>query len=420
MADVGRFDPASNPNAAASVSRSAPPRLADVQAGLVPALAAGLTLSAPPAGVSASASNGPTTVVAAGPPPVTRTGRAGAESLDVRGADGSSASRLRSFTAAMTAGASPPPTAGPSNQLADPVLQPGELVLLDLPDVRRDDRATRPTLAAVQGSARVVVLHAGGGVTSDTLLADGQTVSPPVGTARIAVTPALAAGGTPSLAGWHAGQQLPYVGLGALLCSGAVLRVAGRGTRRASRRVRSGHVLAADLVGGLAAVTTTFAGPVAAVAVVVEGGPPEAADLGLSGATLAPGSDGTAAAPTVVASGARGAVVAGVIPAGSGPVEVTVSSSADRRIVAVVGLTALSAASGGPADPAAAVVSLAAGLAGAGVEALTGTPLAAGAAPVLIQWKEPRCLDAHRPARSGCTRASNRIPRPVPMCCRAM
>ena len=286
----------------------------------------------------------------------------------------------------MIAAPTPGLTPGPSDHPADSVLQPGELALLDLPDFRRDDRQGRPTLAAVQGSARVVVLHTGGGVSSDSVLADGEGINPPVGTARIAVTPALPVSGAPRLAGWHAGQQLPYVGVGALLCRGAVLRVPGRGTRRGSDRLRSGHVPAADLVSGLSAVTTTFADPVVAVAVVVEGGPPEAADLGLSGATLAPASDASVPAPTLVASGARGAVVAAVVPAGAGPVEVTVASSAGRRVVAVVGL---SAAANGPADPAAAAAGLAASLAGAGVEALTGPALDAGAAPVLIQWREP-------------------------------
>jgi hypothetical protein len=356
---------------------AAPPTLAQVQEQLTPAVAARL-LRVAPAAVQVER-----TLVPAGAPPTTRTGRAGVDALDVRGADPASAGRLRELGAALSAGR---PVDG------ERTVRAGDLLVLDLPDSGRDDRERRPVLAVVAGGARVVVLDAGGAPVTDALVGAGASVEVPVGAARVvaaglAGAPSGSDGAGDRLLGWHAAQALPYVGLGSALASGAVVHSAGRGARRGSDRLRAGHLAVADLVAGESAVTTTFAVPVAAVAVVVEGGGADDADLGIDGATLLRDRAGAPVPPLLVAAGARGAVVQAVVPTAAARPAVTVTTTARRRLVAVLALADSDSGSG--VEPEVAARRLAATLAGVAPESLVGDPLPPGDGGPLLSWKDP-------------------------------
>ena len=358
----------------AAAPDAAPPSLARIDAGLHAAVPARLVRTA----ASAQAVDG--TLLATGAPPTTRTGRAGVDALAVRGAARVTSDRLRRLTKAVLGGE---PADG-----ADTTLRSGELLVLDLPDHATDGRQSRPRLLVTGGAARVVVLAAGGDVLTDATLTPQapEGLDVPQGAGRVVVTP-----GGPDLdrsdvlAGWHAGQSLPYAGLGTALASGATVHSAGRGARRGSDRLRAGHLPVTELVAGQSAVVTTFAHPVVAVAVVLEGGSAQDADLGLDGARLVRDAAGAPVPPVLVSLGSRGATVTAVEPAaGGGLVRVTVSTAAGRRLVAVLGLS-------GPVgdDPAAAARRLAAALSTTRVEQLVGSPLPTGGDGVVLAWKEP-------------------------------
>ena len=66
---------------------------------------------------------------------------------------------------------------------------------------------------------------------------------------------------SPSLAGWHAGMTLPYIGWGTALGVDATVQVEGSPLARRDDRYRAGWVEAAELVDGTATVTTRFTRP---------------------------------------------------------------------------------------------------------------------------------------------------------------
>ena len=93
---------------------------------------------------------------------------------------------------------------------------------------------------------------------------------------------------TPSLAGWHGGQTLAYVGWDTALATDATVHVDGTTVARRDDRYRAGWTEAAELVDGSATVTTRFTRPVDVVLVVVDDPSAEVGRrllLGLDGAT---------------------------------------------------------------------------------------------------------------------------------------
>ena len=136
---------------------------------------------------------------------------------------------------------------------------------------------------------------------------------------------------TGGLTGWHAGQELPYLGWSTALTSGALLKVAGsRAPQRGRQRFRAGWVRASEFVADAEVVTTRFVDPVTAVVVALDDlADPEAGRflaLDLTGADRPIGADGKEVPPALVVSGNRSFLVYAVVPHGKGdPVIVSVA-----------------------------------------------------------------------------------------------
>ncbi len=330
-----------------AVARSAPPRLADVDArlaGAVPArlvrVAAGAAGVPGPGGPGASAGAG--TVLPVGAVPPTRSGRSGTEAIAGRGASAATSARLRAASAALSDGIE---------------VRAGEVHVLALPDADRDvDPRYRPRVEVADGVVRVVVVGPGGRVDADAVLAAGGGCEVPAGTRRVVLVglggsaSALGTAGDPAappeVTGWADDVPLPYVGGEAFLADGAVVTAVGRVPRRRAAQVRTGWVAADAVVGGATAVSTRFAGPVDVVAVAMEGGDGDDLAIGLEGARRPTGPDGTPEPPVLVADGPRAVAVFRVLPPDAasgdatepaGPVVVTVSTGPARRLVGVAG-----------------------------------------------------------------------------------
>ena len=273
--------------------------------------------------------------------PHTRGAVGAAAAVAVRGADPAGRARLRALDAGLAAGGRPgvrAPGGGPG--AGDATLAAGEIAVLGLPNARRDldERGARPRLAVAGGPARVVALGFGGRV-----LADGpgdETGHPlPVLTERLVVV-ALGAAERGALRGWHAGQELAFVGWGTALVPGGTLSVEGGDVRRHRARRSAGWVEAAELVDGAAIVRTRFAQPPRALVVVLEGaagaGRPAGLDLELTGARQARGADGPRG-PVLVSSGNRSLLVYDLQPGpAGGPVEVAVARQAAWTVAGVL------------------------------------------------------------------------------------
>ncbi|HEX7537951.1 MAG TPA: hypothetical protein VF391_13225, partial [Dermatophilaceae bacterium] len=264
---------------------------------------------------------------------------------------GDSKARLDSLTTALGQTPGGPQLAGqaapaPSPQ---PLLRPGEIAVLQLPNAAfdSDPGQPRPRLVVRGGPARVVSLAHGGAVLADEATSDsGATV--PRGTERIAVLAGTPGGGeTGGVAGWHSGQQLAYVGWSTGLAPGAAVHAEGTSIRRTRDRFRAGWVPGAELIDAATLVTTRFLDPPRAVAVLLDDplGTEAARGLGLSltGASRAVDAAGTPVPPTVVALGNRSALVYAVIadaPDGvPGGVSVGVASQAGWHLTGMIGST---------------------------------------------------------------------------------
>lgn len=264
-------------------------------------------------------------------------------------------------------------------------LRTGELIVLEMPNARRDvdSGAPRPTLRS-SAAARFATIGLGGEVLADTL---GTEAAIPPATERVAVLAPGAPAERPLL-GWHAGQRLAYVGWGTALAAGGTLHVPGGGVSPNRQRLRSGWVEAAELTGSAPVTETRFVEPLRAVAVAVDreqsGGKPQV-DLTLSGASRA----GDA---TRVAVGARTYLVYEVKPQGEGPVTVTVAHLDGRPLAGVLG-----SASAGAAE-------LARQLGRQGVDSLlrplTGAP-AKDEKPLSLRWAAaPRSAKPPKPTQT--------------------
>jgi len=362
------------------------PTLAGVEAGLLGAVPARLLRLAP------SAVGAVGTVVAAMAPPLTRTVLPGVEIGAGRAAEPASRARLDAFAAALVGGG--------LDSLADTHLSAlraetqaarvgaGEVAVLELPDAARDgDARRRPALAVRGGRVRVVALGPAGGVAADRAL-DGTG-----GEASLPVPPATRAlvviglgeddgAGEPELAGWVAGVPLPSATDGVLIGTGCVVDAAGRVPARGVTALPAGWVAPDDLVSGESAVSTTFARPVAAVAVALEGGTGDDVALGVEGAHRPAGADGAPEAPLLVAAGARSVLVFRLRDSRPGTV-LTATTGAARRLT---GVAAVPADAQAGADPAAWLADAVARL---GLAALVPPVAEPGAGGADLTWKEP-------------------------------
>jgi large repetitive protein len=324
-------------------------------------------------GVPGAAANN--TVIANGAVPLTRVGRAPAAALRSRGAVLDGQQRLDALTASVQPGLSPRSQLFRASTAAGGALTVGEVAVLQLPNASRDaDNGARPSLI-VSGPAHVVVLAQAGAVLAEELNPAQLTI--PSGSERIVVLAlgdAEATTGTGLLSGWHAGQQLAAVGWNTALGSRCLVSSEGATMRPRRQRAEAGWVKGAELVRGTTTVSTRFVDRPHAVAIVLD--QPVGVDAGqglamtLGGATRMTGPDTQPLPPTVVASGARSAVVYPIAP-GDGPVTVTVASEAAWNLVGVFGGSDVAAV----ADT----------LAERGVDAAV-RPIAAGGGRVSVSW----------------------------------
>jgi hypothetical protein len=359
---------------------AAAPTLAGIDARLHPAVPARLLRLAPSAAASGK------TAVAAVAPPLTRTVLGGAEVAAGRAASPETAARLAAFSAALTDQGNIITTRADAAAAPAAHIGAGEIAILELPDAARDgDTQKRPALV-VRGQARIVALGPAGGVAADVTIdsavsrTGGTVVVPPATRSLVAI--GLAAGATPSpVAGWLAGVPLPSATDGVLIGAGCVLDAVGRVPGRGVAALRAGWVAPDELVSGESAVATTFAQPIAAVAVALEGGTGDDVALGVDGARRPVGPDGSPEPPVVVADGARAVLVFRLIESRVGTT-LTVSSGAARRLA---GVAAVALQKGGDGDP---VASLAESIGRLGLAALVPPVATPGAGGADMIWKE--------------------------------
>ena len=358
-----------NVSDAPEAPRRTPPTLISAQAAVDVAVAARLR-RVPTAAVAAER-----TVLPNGTVPLTRPGRAPVAAVRGRGAVLDGQQRLEAITASLRARGE-----DDGAHLGAPVergtLVTGEVAVLQLPNAARDAAdGDRPSLE-VDGEARVLLLAHGGSVLADEMRP--RAVEIPPGSERIVV---FALGdreadvGNGLLSGWHAGQQLASAGWNTALGSRCLVGAEGVTIAPLRQRRGAGWVEGAELVRGTTTVTTRFADRPRAVAVVLDQPPAAEAGEGLAmtlgGASRVGGPSGAPLPPTVVASGARSAVVYPIEP-GEGAVTVTVASEAGWHLAGVLGGT----------DP----VAVADTVAERGLDAAI-RPMAAGSGRVSLTWK---------------------------------
>ena len=330
------------------------------------------------------------TVVPTAAPAATRAARPASAAIARRGSDG--LDRLAAITTRLRRGSDTPGS----------VLRAGESVVLALPNAHHDvlDGA-RPTLVVRGCPTRMVILADGGDVLADEVLADAEREVPPRAE-RVVVTALGADAPAASVAGWHSGLPLVYVGWSTAITTGAVIRVDGTTVARHRSRGHAGFAEAAELVAGRTTITTRFADVVDIVMVVVDDPAPDAGDpverrllLGLDGAEQAKDANGAPLPPVVVAAGHRSILAYRVIPdldAAGAPfaIEVTVASGADFPVVGVLG------ARGDPAT-------VAAGVAALGFDAAVGSSAPPGSGEARLRWRPVAGSKSRAPQRRSLT-----------------
>jgi hypothetical protein len=360
------------------LTRAAAPTLDAVKTQFPMAVSAKLVKLAP------AAAPGGTTMVTAGAVPLTRMARSGVATLAARNAPADAQNRLSALTN-MLGGISH--SVGLRAAAGPPVVEPlraGEMVVLQMPNARRDVDASapRPTLM-VQGNARLVAFSHGGQVLFDGMGSPNGTAIP-MGTERVAV---LALDQQPvtsnGLSGWHAGQELAYVGWWSALASGAVVHAEGARVRRTAQRFRAGWIHSTEFVTGTNIVATRFVSPVQAVAVLIDDPVSSDAARGLSltldGANRLTDASGQPLPPTVVVIANRSALVYPLAPPPSpalGPVTVSVGSQDGWHLAGVIGGNE-------------SVDSMAKRIAANGLEALVAPIVATGQGLVQLAWRPP-------------------------------
>ncbi len=324
--------------------RVEPPTLASVEAGRSRSIATELLIVEPPATpLLRTARAG--TVVATGDVPPSEAGRARPALVATRGGD--AARTLSDFSAALRAGRRV------ARGTAGAVVGPGDVVVLQLPNARRDVArdVARPRLGFAGPPVRIVAFADGGRVTADVITAEAFEV--PRGTERLVVVgqglpdpkvPLSAAG----LAGWHAGLELPYVGWSTAIGPGCTVRTRGELISRHRERVGAGWIRGAELAAGTTTLITRFASPIRTVVLVLDD--PEALGanvgqrdlrLGLGGAERASDTAGAPIPPVVLAAENRSVLAYAIEPGGDQPVTVTIVSEPGWSVVGVLGSTDL-------------------------------------------------------------------------------
>ena len=369
---------------------SAPPLLASVDSGLTPAIPAQLIRQPDPALAAAG------TVLSAGLPPVSRSGRSGTEAVDGRGGGTAGRAWLAGLTDSLHGD---PAGSGASGNQGDSqgglTISAGQVTVLHAPDADRDvNPQARPALTVVSGTVRVVAVGPGADLLLDQTAQAGGEVPVPPGTRVLAVhtadppASAAAAASTESQArvyGWDPGAPLPYLGDEVLLTAGGIVVSAGRVPWRRYARTGLGWVAPGTLTGGASAITTRFSQPVDTVAVAVEGGSGDDLALGLSGATRPKDATGQPVPPVLVADGPRAVAVYAIVP-DTGPdgtatgIDVTVATGPGRHLAGVAG-SAGSEADGG-------AVGLAAAIAARGFAAVVPDPVPTGLGRAVVAWKQ--------------------------------
>ena len=296
-----------------TVPRVAAPTLESVKAQLPIAVAAKLIqIAAPAARIQ-------TTLMATGATPLTRGARGSVAAVAARGSFSDAKARLDSLTVKLADSQRPALALAALTDIAQQDLQAGEVVVLQLPNAKRDTNpaSPRPRLM-LGGQARVVAFSPGGEVLFDS---PGTTtgVVVPIGTERLAIL-ALGdeTGVSDGLFGWHSGQELAYIGWSSAIAPGAVVRAEGATIRSTRQRFRAGWIPAADLVTGTTIVATRFIQPVRTVVIFIDD--PIGSDaarglsLALDGADRAIGKDGQSIPPTIVVAGNRSALIYAINP----------------------------------------------------------------------------------------------------------
>jgi large repetitive protein len=352
------------------------PTLADVDARLHAAVPARLLRLAVPA------AQGRATVIAAVAPPLTRTVLPGIEIAGGRGVTTAASSRLAEFARALTATA----------DRGGARVGAGEIAVLALPDAARDVATDHRPALVVRGSARVVALGPAGGVTVDRVTGGAETraavIPIPPATRSIVVVgmpsdaPALttASSDAPIVAGWVAAVPLPSATDGVLVGAGCVLDAVGRVPERGGTPLKAGFVAPEQLVSGESAVTTTFALPLGAIAVALEGGSGEDVVLGIEGARRPLADDGSPERPVLVNDGALSILIFRLVDSEPGTA-LTVTSGSARRLAGVVGVSSRPAEAG-------AVALLADAIARLGLPAVVPPVTQPGIGGADISWKE--------------------------------
>jgi hypothetical protein len=183
------------------------------------------------------------------------------------------------------------------------------------------------------------------------------------------------------VAGWVAAVPLPSATDGVLVAAGCVVDAVGRVPQRGLAALRAGWVTPEELVSGESAVTTTFAAPVAAVAVALDGGTGDDFALGVEGARRPTGSDGKPEAPLLVADGPRAVLVFRLTDSRPGTA-LTATTGAARRLAGVAALPAGMTTEGDP------VVALAEAIGRIGLIALVPPVAEPGLGGADLAWKE--------------------------------
>jgi hypothetical protein len=343
-----------------------------------------MAISAKLVKLAPAAMPGGTTMVTAGAVPLTRMARSGVATLAARNAPADAQNRLSALTSMLGGIAH---TVGLRAAAGPPVVEPlraGEMVVLQMPNARRDVDASapRPTLM-VQGNARLVAFSHGGQVLFDGMGSPNGTAIP-VGTERLAVLALDQQPGTSNgLSGWHAGQELAYVGWWSALASGAVVCAEGARVRRTAQRFRAGWIHSTEFVTGTNIVATRFVSPVETVAVLIDDPVSSDAARGLSltldGANRMTDASGQPLPPTVVVIANRSALIFPLAPPPSpalGPMTVGVGSQDGWHLAGVIGGNE-------------SVDSMAKRIAANGLEALVAPIVATGQGLVQLAWRPP-------------------------------
>ncbi|MGI9052148.1 MAG: DUF6603 domain-containing protein [Ilumatobacteraceae bacterium] len=332
--------------------RTAPPTMAAVEESRSRSIAARLVVrdveavsTRKPSGQGRGAGTTAGTVIGAVDVPPTAV--AHAPSAVVERAGGSGSEQLASFATAMAGSRRPRAAAAAAAPSAGATLQPGQTVVLKLPNAAADVAdGERPTVGVVGAPARVVLLAQGGGVLRDQLVG-AETITVDQGTERIVTVGQGTSDGPPleaGLAGWYAGMQLPYVGWTTAIAPGCVVRSLGEPLRQHGERLEAGWIDGAELARGVSTVTTRFAEPVTTVVVIIDD-PTAFGDqvagrqllLGLDGAERPTDGAGVARPPVVLAMENRSVLAYDVVPEADRPVIVTIASQLGWSLVGVMG-----------------------------------------------------------------------------------